>query len=158
YAGGNTGIGVVTSLQRRPTPIKPTVKTRLSALIPFSVLCLGIALLYAWAFKSVFSAALSVILILLIPWSAINLVDFYFVRQGKYKIDDIFNPKGVYGTYNTAGIVSFVLAVIAEMFFVNFGFFQGPAAALLGGGDLAWVVGIVVSGGCYLLMSRTIRR
>src|SRR5699024_6468806 len=69
YAGGNTGIGVVTSLQRRPTPIKPTVKTRLSALIPFSVLCLGIALLYAWAFKSVFSAALSVILILLIPWS-----------------------------------------------------------------------------------------
>lgn len=158
YAGGNTGLGIATSLQRQPSPITPNLKTRLSALVPFSVLCLVVALLYAWAFKAVFSAALSVILILLIPWSAINLVDFYCVRRGKYQIDDIFNPRGVYGSYNIAGIVSFVLAVVAEMFFVNFGFFQGPVASLLGGGDLAWVVGIVVSGGCYLLMSRRARR
>lgn len=158
YAGGNTGLGIATSLQRRPSPITPNVKTRLSALVPFSAVCLVIALLYAWAFKSVFSAALSVILVVLIPWSAINLVDFYFVRRGRYKIDDIFNPRGVYGSYNIAGIVSFVLAVVAEMFFVNFGFYQGPVAALLGGADLAWVVGIAVSGGCYFLMSRSIRR
>lgn len=154
YAGGNTGISIATSLQRRPSPITASLKTRLWSLIPFSVVCLAAALLYAWSFATAFTSALSVILILLIPWSAINLVDFYFVRHGKYRIEDIFDPKGVYGTYNAAGIISFFLAIIVELLFANLGFFVGPAARLLDNGDISWLPGVIVAGGCYLLLTR----
>jgi nucleobase:cation symporter-1, NCS1 family len=101
---------------------------------------------------------LSVLLILLVPWSAINLADFYFVRKGRYAISDIFNPHGIYGSYNIAGLLSFFLGFGLEWLFVSLSFYQSPVAHALDGGDISWVVGIVVSGGCYLLMTRGLRR
>ena len=98
------------------------------------------------------------ILILLIPWSAINLVDFYFVRYGHYDVKAIFDPNGKYGKYNAAGLVSFFVGFAVELLFVNLGFYVGPFAGALDGGDLSWLIGIVVSGGCYLLMTRDLRR
>lgn len=156
YAGGNTGVSIVTSLQRRPTPIRASLRVRLGALTPFAVICLVAAILYSKSFTTVFTDALGIILILLIPWSAINLVDFYFVRRGHYHIAAIFDPAGIYGTVNLAGMVSLVLGFAVELLFANVGFYQGPVARALDGGDLSWLVGIVFSGGCYLLLKRRI--
>jgi nucleobase:cation symporter-1, NCS1 family len=158
YAGGNTSISIVTSLQRRPRPVKPRVSVRLAALTPISVICLVAAILYARSFATAFTDMLSVLLILLVPWSAINLADFYFVRKGRYAISDIFNPHGIYGSYNIAGLLSFFLGFGLEWLFVSLSFYQSPVAHALDGGDISWVVGIVVSGGCYLLMTRGLRR
>ena len=158
YAGGNTGISIVTSLQRRPRPVRPGVRARLAALTPVSVICLIAAIMYARSFAATFTDVLSVLLILLIPWSAINLADFYFVRKGHYDVAEIFNPDGIYGSYNAAGLVSFALGFGAEWIFANLGFYQGPVARALDGGDISWIAGIVVSGGCYLLMTRDLRR
>ena len=97
YAGGNTSISIVTSLQRRPRPVTPRVSVRLAALAPVSVICLVAAILYARSFATTFTDMLSVLLILLIPWSAINLADFYFVRKGHYDVESIFKPDGIYG-------------------------------------------------------------
>jgi nucleobase:cation symporter-1, NCS1 family len=157
YAGGNTSVSIVTSLQQRPRPVTPRVSVRLAALIPVSVLCLIAAILYARSFATTFGDMLSVLLILLIPWSAINLADFYFVRKGHYDIASIFKPNGVYGSYNLAGLVSFFLGFGVEWIFANLGFYQGPVARALDGGDISWIVGIVVSGGCYLIMTRGLR-
>jgi NCS1 family nucleobase:cation symporter-1 len=157
YAGGNTSISIVTSLQRRPRPVTPRISVRLAALAPISVICLVAAILYARSFATTFTDMLSVLLILLIPWSAINLADFYFVRKGHYDVVSIFKPDGVYGSYNLAGLVSFFLGFGVEWFFANLGFYQGPVARALDGGDISWIVGIVVSGGCYLLMTRGLR-
>ncbi|MGO7726390.1 cytosine permease, partial [Rhizobium ruizarguesonis] len=30
----------------------------------------------------------------LIPWTAINLVDYYVLRSGQYRVADIFDPDG----------------------------------------------------------------
>jgi nucleobase:cation symporter-1, NCS1 family len=158
YAGGNTSVSIVTSLQRRPRPVTPRVAVRLAALAPVSVLCLIAAILYARSFATTFTDMLSVLLILLIPWSAINLADFYFVRKGHYDIASIFKPDGIYGTFNLAGLVSFFLGFGVEWIFANLGFYQGPVARALDGGDISWIVGIVVSGGCYLYMTRGIRQ
>lgn len=157
YAGGNTGISMATSLQRRPRPVRASVRTRLVALLPVSAICLVAAILYAHNFGATFTDVLGVLLILLIPWSAINLIDFYFVRKGRYDIADIFNPNGAYGVANAAGLVSFVLGFGVEWFFCNLGFYVGPVARALTGGDISWVIGIVVSGGCYLVMTRQLR-
>jgi len=157
YAGGNTAISITTSLRRRVTPVQANLRTRLWSLVPFAVLCLIATIAYSKSFTSAFTDALGVVLILLIPWSAINLADFYFVRKGHYDIDAIFDPNGVYGKVSLAGAVSFVLGFVAELPFANLGFWTGPVARQLDGGDLSWLVGIVVSGACYLVMTRPVR-
>lgn len=154
YAGGNTTMSIATSLRTRPTPLAPRLSYRVAALVPFSILCLAAVIAYSTSFESAFTKALSVITILLIPWSAINLADFYIVRHGDYDIAAIFDPDGRYGRFNVAGLASFVIGFVVELMFANLGFYEGPVARALDGGDLSWLVGIVVSGTCYVLLMR----
>ena len=44
-------------------------------------------------------------LYLFIPWTAVNLVDYYVVRRGHYAIAEIFNPHGIYGRWGWRGII-----------------------------------------------------
>ena len=158
YAGGNTAISIATSLRRTVAPVEASLQTRLWSLVPFALVCLVATIAYSKSFTSAFTDALGVVLILLIPWSAINLADFYFVRDGHYDVAAIFDPHGVYGRVNVAGAVSFLLGFVVELPFANLGFWAGPVAHRLDGGDLSWLVGIVVSGACYLLMTRSTAR
>jgi NCS1 family nucleobase:cation symporter-1 len=32
-----------------------------------------------------------------VPWSAINLVDYYLVKRGRYDVQSFFTPDGIYG-------------------------------------------------------------
>src|SRR6202020_2423367 len=38
-------------------------------------------------------------LYLLVPWTAINLTDFYLIRHGKYDIPQLFKVDGIYGKF-----------------------------------------------------------
>src|ERR1700733_14198631 len=48
--------------------------------------------------------SLTLMLYLLVPWTALNLVDFFFVRHGHYAITAIFRPDGVYGAWGWRGL------------------------------------------------------
>jgi NCS1 family nucleobase:cation symporter-1 len=85
----------------------------------------------------------------LIPWTAINLVDFYWLRKGEYRIDDIFDMNGIYGRVNWIACASFIVAIVVEIPFMNTTLYVGPLATQLGGIDLAWVVGLVVPAFSY---------
>jgi cytosine/uracil/thiamine/allantoin permease len=64
-----------------------------------------------------------------------------------------------YGDINWAGIIAFAVGLIAG-WSVEDGLvpaLQGPiSTGLLGGADLSWLVGILVSGGLYLALSRRV--
>jgi nucleobase:cation symporter-1, NCS1 family len=47
--------------------------------------------------------SLTLMLYLLVPWTALNLVGFFFVRRGHYAITDIFRPDGCTGSGAGAG-------------------------------------------------------
>ncbi|MCA1494744.1 cytosine permease [Ensifer sp. NBAIM29] len=79
----------------------------------------------------------------LVPWSAINLVDYYYIRRGEYKTADIFDKDGIYGRYNMSTIAIFVVSILAQLPFMSLSIYQGPVAALIGA-DIACVVGLVV--------------
>jgi hypothetical protein len=38
-----------------------------------------------------------------IPWTAVNLVDYFIVRHGRYAIEGIFNPNRMYGRCSRPG-------------------------------------------------------
>jgi len=96
------------------------------------------------------------LLYIVIPWSAINLVDYYLIRHGNYDEDSIFSPAGIYGAVNWPTIAVFLIAIAAEIPFMNASYpkFEGPVASALSGADISWLVGFVVAGGLYYLAAR----
>ncbi len=97
------------------------------------------------------------LLYIVIPWSAINLVDYYLVRRGRYDTDAIFSPSGIYGAVNWRTIAVFLIAIAAEIPFMNAAYpkFEGPAASALSGADISWLVGFLVAGALYYLAVQT---
>lgn len=94
----------------------------------------------------------------LIPWTAINLVDYYCLRKGQYRIDDIFDLNGIYGRINWIACGSFVLAIALEIPFMNTTLYVGPVATALDGVDLAWIVGLLVPALSYYGLMKFARR
>jgi NCS1 family nucleobase:cation symporter-1 len=92
------------------------------------------------------------IITFLIPWSAVNLVDYYAIRRGAYVASDLFTPNGRYGSFNVIGFVSYVCGAIAQVPFIDQTFYTGPIAARIGF-DVAWIVGLLVSGLLYWLLA-----
>ncbi|MBE8593772.1 cytosine permease, partial [Pseudomonas sp. MAFF 301449] len=90
----------------------------------------------------------------LVPWTAVNLADFYVVRKGRYAISDIFNPAGIYGRWSSAGLVAYFLGLAAMIPFMSLGFYQGAISLMLDGADIAFVIGLAVSAFVYCAMSR----
>jgi nucleobase:cation symporter-1, NCS1 family len=108
--------------------------------------------------------SLTLMLYLLVPWTALNLVDFFFVRHGHYAITDIFRPHGVYGLWGYRGLIAYAAGFVAEIPFMVLpsigGFsYTGPVPAhLTGGVDYSWIVGLVVSGLVYFVLSLNLNK
>jgi nucleobase:cation symporter-1, NCS1 family len=94
------------------------------------------------------------LLYFMIPWTAINLTDYYLVRRGRYDIGDMFRTDGRYGRVNPWGVGIYVLTVLVEIPFVNSSLYEGPIARSLGGADISWIVGFVLAAGLYYLAAR----
>ena len=89
----------------------------------------------------------------MIPWTSINLVDFYFLKHGEYDIDAIFDINGKYGKFNTKALVTYFATFAIEIPFANCLFYEGPIAKSLGDADIAWVIGLGFSVGVYYFWS-----
>ena len=85
------------------------------------------------------------LLVVLVPWTAINLIDFYVIHKGKYDIQSIFMADGgVYGRFNPQALLAYAIGILVQIPFMNTPMYAGPIPAHLGGADLSWVVGLVV--------------
>ncbi|WP_427924037.1 purine-cytosine permease family protein [Streptomyces sp. cg40] len=94
----------------------------------------------------------------LIPWTAINLADFYLVRKETYDIPSIFDPAGRYQGVDLRTATAYAVGVATELPFVNSGFYVGPLVAPLGGADISWCIGLVTSGAAYVFLMRRFTR
>lgn len=94
----------------------------------------------------------------LIPWTAINLVDFYLVRRGRYDMASIFDPTGIYGRWNWRALTAYAVGILVEIPFMSTSFYTGPMVQYLGGADISWILGLIVSGGLYAVLGRAIAR
>ncbi len=92
----------------------------------------------------------------LIPWTAINLADYYWVRKERYDLAAIFDPNGIYGRINWRTMTAYGVAVVAQLPFVSSGFYTGPFVAVFGGADLAWIVGLLVAAVLYIVLMRPV--
>src|SRR5215469_8424515 len=106
--------------------------------------------------------SLTLMLYLLVPWTALNLVDFFFVRRGHYAITDIFRPDGVYGAWGWRGLTAYFIGFAAEIPFMVLPPIAGLSYTgwipnhVTNGVDYSWVVGLLVSGLVYFVLSRSL--
>ena len=123
--------------------------------VPFiCVMAVGvlIALLGYKHFVSNLSNFLDVLLVIFIPWSAVNLTDYFLVRRGNYDVTAFFIPDGVYGKVAWRGLVAYAVGLAAEWPFVSQPDYVGPFVSHLGGADISWLVGFFVSAVVYLIL------
>jgi len=100
---------------------------------------------------------LLLLLYLMVPWTAINLTDYYLIRRGAYPIPEFFKADGAFGRVNLFAVGLFVVTVGIEVPFMNTALYVGPIANAMGGADIAWIVGLLFSGGIYYLVKSLAR-
>ena len=137
-------------------PLKSSAGKRSASLAAALIVSTAVALDSSSNFLKSFSDLLSILLYLFTPWTAINLVDFYLVRKGHYSVREIFNPHGMYGRWNWHGLFAYAVGFTAMIPFFSTGLYTGPVAHWLGGADLSMLIGLPVSAGVYLLVTRSI--
>lgn len=154
YSGTLTVVTALNSLFDTPPSFRLRIVAALAVAAAWTAIALAIAA-DADAIALLF-AALTIMLYLLVPWTAVNLTDYFFVRRGRYAITHLFKPHGVYGAWGGRGLIAYLLGIVATLpFFVLPNVYIGPAARALGGVDLGWLVGLIVAGASYLLLCRS---
>jgi nucleobase:cation symporter-1, NCS1 family len=153
YGGSLTLISAIDSFKK----VRPTLSLRVITIGLTAVLSVVGALAATANFLGNFNDFLLLILYLFIPWTAVNLVDYYVVRRGHYAIAEIFNPNGIYGRWGWRGILAYVLGFAAMTPFFDVGtLYEGVAAKALGGADISFFIGLPVAGILYYVFARSI--
>ncbi|MCP6699592.1 purine-cytosine permease family protein [Pseudomonas donghuensis] len=113
-----------------------------------------IALLGQHSFLAAFKSFILFLLTFFVPWSAVNLVDYYFITKERYDVPALAAPNGRYGRWNLPGIIVYTVGVLVQMPFISTKLYTGPMVAHLGGVDLSWIIGLVVPSVLYYCVAR----
>ncbi|MDV3129828.1 cytosine permease [Mycobacterium sp. 21AC1] len=137
--------------------VAPTRRLRVAACTAIALAGLLGAVVSTGEFLANFSSFLVVLLYLLVPWTSVNLVDYYVVRRGRYAIREIFVPRGgIYGTWGWRGLGAYAIGIVAMIPFVVTVWYTGPVASAIGDVDIALFVGLFASAVAYVLMARSL--
>jgi NCS1 family nucleobase:cation symporter-1 len=102
-----------------------------------------------------YEAFILLLLYVLVPWTAINLVDYYLLRHGQYDVASFFRQDGgIYGRINGAAVTCYVVGILVQLPFIASHLYTGPVARALGGVDLSWIVGLAVTSPAYYWLAR----
>jgi nucleobase:cation symporter-1, NCS1 family len=141
--------------------LKPRRIHRVVTIVVLTVIWFVISQVITGGAVSTVATSLTLMLYLLVPWTAANLVDFFFVRRGHYAITDLFRLDGIYGVWGWRGLTAYAVGLLAEVPFMvlpQLGSWSyiGPIANAMDGVDIAWLVGLIVSAVVYLVLSRSL--
>jgi nucleobase:cation symporter-1, NCS1 family len=153
YGGSLTLISAIDSLKS----VKPTLAARILTIGFTAALSLIGALASTSNFLGHFEDFLLLVLYFFIPWTAVNLVDYYVVRRGHYAIAEIFKPNGMYGRWGWRGIAAYTIGFVCMVPFFSVGTaYVGFVAHKLNGADISIFVGLPISSILYYVFARSI--
>ena len=153
YGGMMSMISIRDSIK----PVEPTRRIRAIGIGIMFVMVWGVAQFVGIdRFNSFYGNVLVFLAYLFTPWTAINLVDYFFVRRGLYSIREIFRPDGIYGRWGWRGQTAYGVALLVMVPFMVTVPFTGSIAAALGGVDYSIFIGLPVAGLLYLALCRSL--
>ncbi|MEG0139836.1 MAG: cytosine permease [Comamonas sp.] len=128
--------------------------TRVVYIVGFVMLSMLVALLASADFLSNFKNFMLLLLAVFVPWSAVNLVDYYLVSKEKVDIPALYSAEGRYGAYNWVALGCYVMGVVIQIPFLNQAMYKGPIAVALNGADISWIVSLVVTSLVYYPLAK----
>jgi NCS1 family nucleobase:cation symporter-1 len=138
-------LGTITAGQTFKADWLPRGSTRAGLATLFTVIAGVMAIVGKDNFVENYTNFIFLLLYLLIPWTGINLVDFYLVKHGKYDVASFFKRDGgVYGLFNKPACAVYVIGVAVQVPFIATTLFTGPVAKSLSDVDLSWLIGLAV--------------
>jgi purine-cytosine permease-like protein len=150
YSGMLTIVTAMDSLR----PIRPTRSVRIAVLLALTLFWGACTVGLDGNSISYVNGLLVLMLYFLMPWTAVNLVDYFWLRRGSYSIVDLFRPDGLYGNWGKRGLTAYAVGfVVSVPFFVIPNVYTGVLATRLGGVDIGWLVGGCVAAVAYLFAS-----
>ncbi len=155
YSSMLTFLTTVDSLR----PVRPTRRLRVIVIVSAMVVWVAVAVGFGGNAVTYVNGMLVMMLYFLMPWTAVNLIDYFFLRRGQYSIPDLFDPKGIYGSWGVRGLTAYAVGFIVSVpFFVIPNVYTGPIAARLAGVDLGWLVSALAASATYLALSSGSRK
>ena len=147
YCGALSTIAIIQTLF--PTWSGKARARVVTALVLFSI-SLVIALFGQANFLDEYTNFILLLLYVLVPWTAVNLIDYYLVCHGEYDVDSFFRQDGgIYGRFNGIAIGSYLFGIAVQLPFVATDIYTGPIAQKLQGADVSWIVGLVLTSLVY---------
>ncbi|MDN6860240.1 cytosine permease [Pseudomonas sp. CAN2814] len=115
-----------------------------------------IAIAAQYNFGAYFSDILIGQVYVLVPWSAINLADYYLIRKGRYSVAAMYDVNGIYGKVNWTTLSIYAAAVVVQIPFMELSFYKGPIDRIVGT-DISWLPALVIPAVLYYLVNRNKR-
>jgi nucleobase:cation symporter-1, NCS1 family len=137
---------------------RPAARARAITVLVLFALSLAGALLGKDSFLENYTDFILLLLYVLVPWTAINLVDYYLLRHGEYDVESFFRQDGgIYGRVNGVAVECYIVGILVQLPLVATPLYTGPLARAMGGIDLSWLVGLAVTGPGYYWLARRSR-
>jgi NCS1 nucleoside transporter family len=134
-------------------------RVALAAVVGVAGYLVTVYFIFAPSFAKAFDNWMIGLLLWMSPWAGVVLADFFIKRKGKIDVAELYrSPEtSAYGDINWNAIIAFFAGLAAGWSVEDglVGALQGPVSInLLGGADLSWLFGIVVSGALYLALGK----
>ncbi|WP_042355605.1 purine-cytosine permease family protein [Bacillus rubiinfantis] len=134
----------ITTIIETAIKLKGTIQTRFTIMFSCLIICGALAIWGNGDFLNNFTNLILFLSYFMFPWTTINLIDYYFLKKGNYDVKALFDLNGKYGKFNWIAIGSYIIAILAEIPFINSSFYVGPFVDKLDGIDFAWIIGLFV--------------
>jgi NCS1 family nucleobase:cation symporter-1 len=151
YGGFMSILTTVTAFNRQ-TRVSSTA--RIAYIVGFTAVSVLIALLASADFLTNFKNFVLTLLMVFTPWSAINLIDYYLISRERVDIPALYDPDDRYGRWNATALSCYVIGIAAQIPFLAQTMYTGPITEMLGGADISWIVGLVVTAALYYPLAR----
>jgi len=137
-------------------------RTAIALIVGVASYLVAIYFVFEPSFAKAFDNWMISLLLWMSPFTGVVMADFYIKRRSHIEVSELYRAPeaSAYGDVNWSGIVAFLAGLVGGWSVQNglVPALQGPiATGLLGGADLSWLVGILLSGAVYLALgSRTL--
>jgi NCS1 family nucleobase:cation symporter-1 len=146
YGGFMTMLTTATAFTRT---YRVSSVVRVAFILAFILASVLIALLASADFLATFRDFVLLLLMAFTPWSAVNLTDYYLVSKERVDIPALYDPDARYGRWNVTALVSYAVGIAVQVPFLAQSLYTGPLTERLGGADVSWIVGLVVTAALY---------
>jgi nucleobase:cation symporter-1, NCS1 family len=149
-------LAVLTFVQTFVTDWMPKMTARVVCSFLIFAFAVTVGIIGQANFLTNYMNFLYVLLYVLVPWTAINLVDYYLVHHGSYDVPSfVKSDGGIYGRFQWPAILCYIAGILIEVPFMSQAAYTGPIAKMLGGADISWIVCLIVISPVYYFVSKS---